>query len=132
MYTALGWLSCKNCNPSVSPLAQVSRKVEGNESRGEAEAEEERGSRGVEKWGIVQEAKGNLARGFGNFITVYSDLLWFLSAGRVSNSRHHRYQEPCWPRLGLTGGFRCILYVRSTQQGSATRKSVVKVSGVHV
>ena len=27
-----------------------------------------------------EEAKGNLACGFGNVITVYSDLLWFLTA----------------------------------------------------
>lgn len=65
----------------MSLLDQISRKVEGNESRGEGAAEEERGSRGVEKWEKEEEeAKGNLACGFGNVITVYSDLLWFLPA----------------------------------------------------
>lgn len=56
----------------VSLLDQISRKVEGNESRGGGEREQ--GSGKVEK----EEAKGNLACGFGNVITVYSGLLWFL------------------------------------------------------
>lgn len=69
----------------MSLLDQISRKVEGNESRGEGEAEEEeeerereQGSGKVEKERAKEEAKGNLACGLGNVITVYSDLLWFL------------------------------------------------------
>lgn len=34
----------------------------------------------MEKEEEEEEAKGNLACGFGNFITVYCDLLWFLPA----------------------------------------------------
>lgn len=41
------------------------------------EGEREQRSGKVEK---EEEAKGNLACGFGNFITVYCDLLWFLPA----------------------------------------------------
>lgn len=48
MYTELGWLSCKNCNPSVSAGSDI------KESRGKWKQrrgrEEERGSKGVEKW----------------------------------------------------------------------------------
>jgi len=71
MYTALGCLSCKNCNLSVSPLDRISRKVEGNESRGEGEAEEERGSRGVEKWRSGGGEEGGGKRKLGAWIREF-------------------------------------------------------------
>lgn len=51
-------------------------KAEERERQQRREGAGEWKSREVEE----EEAKGNLACGFGNFIMVYSDLLWFLPA----------------------------------------------------
>lgn len=84
MYTALGWLSCKNCNLSVSAGSDIKEsrgKWKQRRGRGRG-GEREQGSGKVETEEEEEEgsAKGNLACGFRNFITVYCDLLWFLPA----------------------------------------------------
>lgn len=101
------------------------------------ERERQRRREGAGEWksGEVEEekkeeAKGNLARGFGNFITVYSDLLWFIPTGYpipaiiiITSPTGHDWVLLEGKKGDDCGGFKCTFIVfRRTVHGISKLK----------